>query len=308
MKYKIMEYDDVLKLYEADLDLRVNDYHKKREELIGANGSIVDFANGHEYFGIHRTSEGWVYREWAPGASKMYLAGEFNGWNHRKHPMERLENGVFEIKLSKDTLWNGCKVLAIVEHDGQELERIPLYARRVVQDPTTYLWSAEVYDPETPLHGRIRISTVNFRRIFMSVMLVWLRRREKLVLILNLQIRYFRAYKILDIILFRLWLLWSILTTVPLVIRSAAFFAPASRSGMPEDLKYLVNKAHSMVFVCCLMLYILMRQRIHVRESTSSMEQITSSSTVAQEAIIRLGIPDCLIMERMKLFISCFQI
>lgn len=44
MKYKIMEYDDVLKLYEADLDLRVNDYHKKREELIGANGSIVDFA------------------------------------------------------------------------------------------------------------------------------------------------------------------------------------------------------------------------------------------------------------------------
>ena len=64
---------------------------------------------------------------------------EFNGWNHRKHPMERLENGVFEIKLSKDTLWNGCKVLAIVEHDGQELERIPLYARRVVQDPTTYL-------------------------------------------------------------------------------------------------------------------------------------------------------------------------
>lgn len=36
MKYKIMEYDDVLKLYEADLDLRVNDYHKKREELIGS--------------------------------------------------------------------------------------------------------------------------------------------------------------------------------------------------------------------------------------------------------------------------------
>ena len=33
MKYKIMEYDDVLKLYEADLDLRVNDYHKKRNLL-----------------------------------------------------------------------------------------------------------------------------------------------------------------------------------------------------------------------------------------------------------------------------------
>ena len=64
MKYKIMEYDDVLKLYEADLDLRVNDYHKKREELIGANGSIVDFANGHEYFGICLlyTSRGHCHR------------------------------------------------------------------------------------------------------------------------------------------------------------------------------------------------------------------------------------------------------
>ena len=34
MKYKIMEYDDVLKLYEADLDLRVNDYHKKGRNLL----------------------------------------------------------------------------------------------------------------------------------------------------------------------------------------------------------------------------------------------------------------------------------
>ena len=117
------------------------------------------------------------------------------------------------------------RVLAIVEHDGQELERIPLYARRVVQDPTTYLWSAEVYDPETPFawtdqdfHSELPPYIYECH-----VGMAQEKQEEKLVLILNLQIRYFRAYKILDIILFRLWLLWSILTTVPLVIRSAAF-------------------------------------------------------------------------------------
>ena len=88
MKYKIMEYDDVLKLYEADLDLRVNDYHKKREELIGANGSIVDFANGHEllwYTQEHQRAGFTVSGHLA--LPRLYLAGEFNGWNHRKHPI-----------------------------------------------------------------------------------------------------------------------------------------------------------------------------------------------------------------------------
>lgn len=196
---------------------------KKREELIGCKWINCGFCQWTEYFGIHRTSEGWVYREWAPGASKMYLAGEFNGWNHRKHPMERLENGVFEIKLSKDTLWNGCKVLAIVEHDGQELERIPLYARRVVQDPTTYLWSAEVYDPETPFAWTDQDFHSELPPYIYECHVGMAQEERKVGSYLEFAIRYFRAYKILDIILFRLWLLWSILTTVPLVIRSAAF-------------------------------------------------------------------------------------
>ena len=94
MKYKIMEYDDVLKLYEADLDLRVNDYHKKGRNLLAQMDQLWILPMDMNILVYTRTSEGWVYREWAPGASKMYLAGEFNGWNHRKHPMERLENGV----------------------------------------------------------------------------------------------------------------------------------------------------------------------------------------------------------------------
>ena len=246
MKYKIMEYDDVLKLYEADLDLRVNDYHKKREELIGANGSIVDFANGHEYFGIHRTSEGWVYREWAPGASKMYLAGEFNGWNHRKHPMERLENGVFEIKLSKDTLWNGCKVLAIVEHDGQELERIPLYARRVVQDPTTYLWSAEVYDPETPFAWTDQDFHSELPPYIYECHVGMAQEERKVGSYLEFADKILPRIQNLGYNTIQIMAIMEHPYYGSFGYQIGSFFAPASRSGMPEDLKYLVNKAHSM--------------------------------------------------------------
>ena len=235
MKYKIMEYDDVLKLYEADLDLRVNDYHKKREELIGANGSIVDFANGHEYFGIHRTSEGWVYREWAPGASKMYLAGEFNGWNHRKHPMERLENGVFEIKLSKDTLWNGCKVLAIVEHDGQELERIPLYARRVVQDPTTYLWSAEVYAPETPFAWTDQDFHSELPPYIYECHVGMAQEERKVGSYLEFADKILPRIQNLGYNTIQIMAIMEHPYYGSFGYQIGSFFAPASRSGMPED-------------------------------------------------------------------------
>ena len=33
--------------------------------------SLSDFANGHQYFGLHRTTDGWVFREWAPNATAL---------------------------------------------------------------------------------------------------------------------------------------------------------------------------------------------------------------------------------------------
>ena len=142
---KILKIDPYLEPFKTDIELRASLFEKKRQELLGKNRSIVDFASGYEYFGIHPTDEGWVYREWAPAAEKMYFTGDFNNWNTESHPMQRLENGVFEIFLKgKRTLRIGQKVQAIVIHKGKMLRRIPTYATRVVQDPVTYMWCAEV--------------------------------------------------------------------------------------------------------------------------------------------------------------------
>ncbi|MCI6677450.1 MAG: alpha amylase C-terminal domain-containing protein [Clostridiales bacterium] len=152
MGYKILEYDNLLKnYYEDDIELRMNEYKKKKKELLKKGETLSDFANGAEYFGFHRTSDGWVYREWAPAADEMYLTGDFNNWNHSSHPMKKKDNGIFEIQLEgKDTLYNGCKVQAIVINGNRIMERIPLYAKYVTQDPKTYLWCAEIYEEEKP--------------------------------------------------------------------------------------------------------------------------------------------------------------
>ena len=149
MSYKIIELDSALKPYENDIKLRMDLYHKTRKELLGKNKDIVNFASGADYFGFHRTDDGWVYREWAPGAEKMYLMGDMNEWNPTSLPMTKKENGIFELYLKgKDYLYDGCKVKAVVIHNGKKLERIPLYIHRVVQDPKTIAWCGEIVDEE----------------------------------------------------------------------------------------------------------------------------------------------------------------
>ena len=146
-KSRILKIDPYLSPFEKDINLRAGLFSDKRKALLGNGRKIKSYANGHEYFGFHRTRTGWVYREWAPAADAMYLTGDFNNWNIEECPMTRLENGVFEVKLSgRNALRAGQKVQAVVISSGRILRRVPTYATRVVQDPVTYLWCAEIED------------------------------------------------------------------------------------------------------------------------------------------------------------------
>ncbi len=146
MSYNIIKYDPYLAPHEEDIKLRMDAFYSKRDELLGKNGTFDGFADGYKYFGILKTSNGWVYREWAPAAQDMYFTGDFNNWDIYALKMNKLPNGIFEVHLGEDALHIGDKVQAIVIHNGETLRRVPTYATRVVQDPVTYLWCAEVDD------------------------------------------------------------------------------------------------------------------------------------------------------------------
>ncbi len=148
MKHKILKIDPQLKPFEKDLDLRAANYKRKLAELLSPGQTLSDFANGHLYFGFHKAEDGWYYREWAPGADALFLTGDFNAWDRCACPMTKKDGGVFEVFLpGADTLREGMKVMAVVHAGGKELERIPLYATRVEQDPVTYQWDAVITEP-----------------------------------------------------------------------------------------------------------------------------------------------------------------
>ena len=127
MELNITKIDPNLLPYEKDLTLRMENYKNTKARILKDGELLSDFANAHLYFGFHAVKDGWYYREWAPGADAMYLTGDFCGWDRHAHPMEKKENGVFELFLpGKDALQDGQRVCAIVVRNGQEFDRIPV--------------------------------------------------------------------------------------------------------------------------------------------------------------------------------------
>ena len=79
----IIREDPWLEPYTNDVNERLGRYKKALKEIEDAAGSLLNFAKGHYYYGIHFDDQknGWTYREWAPQAEQLYLLGDFNGWD-----------------------------------------------------------------------------------------------------------------------------------------------------------------------------------------------------------------------------------
>ena len=110
----------------------------------GGKNSLESFASGYDYYGLHKLSRGWVFREWAPNATAIYLVGDFNNWQEsEKYKAKRIEGtGNWELKISEKGMKHGDLYKMHVYWDGGHGERIPAWAQRVVQDDTTKIFSA----------------------------------------------------------------------------------------------------------------------------------------------------------------------
>lgn len=146
---KIMEIDPYLKPFESDINLRMDNYRSCKNKLLHNNQSFKSFASGDLFYGFHRTAEGWVYREWAPGAQELYLIGDFNGWNPESHPLLPKENGNWEIVLKgSQALKHMSYVKVRVVSKNVSRDRIPLYIKRTVQNTVTKDFVGQIWEPD----------------------------------------------------------------------------------------------------------------------------------------------------------------
>lgn len=152
---KIVENDPWLKPYAAVIENRHHLQLEKEAELTAELTDLKAFSTGHLYFGIHRTKEEWIIREWMPNAVKVFLIGDFNNWKvEDRYAFTRLEHGNWELRLLPDSLHHLDQYKLKVFWNNGEGERIPAWALRTIQDEGSKVFNAQVWSPDNPYNWK----------------------------------------------------------------------------------------------------------------------------------------------------------
>ncbi|MDW7693161.1 alpha amylase C-terminal domain-containing protein [Flammeovirgaceae bacterium SG7u.111] len=249
---RLIKDDPWLEPYNDQVTARYERYKDTLKSLEEHYGSLPAFASAHHNLGINysKKDKGWYYREWAPMANALYLTGDFNKWDRTSHPLKRVDNGVWEIFLDAKTYSNKfvhqslIKVHVVTQHGS--FDRIPAMMTRVVQNPETHDFAGQLWDPPRPFKWtdeKFDINSISEPLIYESH--VGMATEED-------GVGTYREFA--DNVLPRIKKLGY--NTIQMMAvqehpyygsfgyHVSNFFAPSSRFGTPEDLKYLINKAH----------------------------------------------------------------
>ncbi|CAL5384496.1 unnamed protein product [Camellia sinensis] len=234
---------------------RVKRYVDQKNFIEKYEGSLEEFALGYLKFGFNREEGGIVYREWAPAAQEAQVIGDFNEWNGSNHVMEKNEFGVWSIKIpdsgGNPAIPHNSRVKFRFKHgDGVWVDRIPAWIKYATVDPAKFAapydgvyWdppSSERYQfkfprppkPEAPriYEAHVGMSSseprINSYREFADDVLPRIRANNynTVQLMAIMEHSYYGSFG----------------------YHVTNFFAVSNRSGTPEDLKYLIDKAHSL--------------------------------------------------------------
>ena len=246
-KIRLIENDPWLEPYSGKIFERQERVKKTGGKILGTSSALKDFASGHLYFGMHREKGRWVFREWAPNAEKIFLVGDFTDWKENPdYALTRLEYGNWEIKLPSDAITHESLYRLSVHWKGGHGERIPAWTNRVAQDKETLIFNAQVWAPEKPYKQKQS----------------WNKQEDFTPLIYEAHIGMASEEgKVASYEEFRTNILPRIVAggynTLQLMAiqehpyygsfgyHVSSFFAASSRFGTPDDLKRLIDDAHS---------------------------------------------------------------
>ncbi len=243
---QLIANDPWLKPFAGNIVMRQINASTKKEELF--KGKVSGFATGHLYFGLHKQNDGWVVREWAPNATKIYLIGECNNWMEEEaYSFKPAGNGNWQLELKKGQLKHKDLYALSVYWEGGSGKRVPAWATRVVQDEKTLIFNAQVWQPEESyLWKNAAFKRGNTPPLIYEAHIGMAGEEE-----------YVHTYDE-----FRQQMLPRIkengYNTIQLMAipehpyygsfgyHVSSFFAPSSRFGTPEELKQLIDEAHGM--------------------------------------------------------------
>lgn len=243
--------DSFLAQYHEAIEERHHYYKQRLTRLLGSSRRrLSSFANGHLYYGLHRTKNlSWVFREWLPYAERVVLIGDFNGWQEEEgFALRRInEHGDWELTLAPDAIKHGQLYRMKVYWAEGCGERLPAWCRRAVQDTRTAQFSAQVWYPEEPYEFKIKDFRPRSEPLLIYEAHIGMATNEERVgtydeFRINILPRIAKlGYNVLQLMAIQEHPYYG-----SFGYHVSNFFAPSSRFGTPEQLKQLIDEAHHM--------------------------------------------------------------
>ncbi|KAJ4775431.1 hypothetical protein LUZ62_059688 [Rhynchospora pubera] len=251
----IFKVDSDLRKYKDHFAYRWKRYVEQKALIEKHEEGLEEFSKGYLKFGFNREEDGIVYREWAPAAREAQLIGDFNGWDGSKHQMEKDQFGVWMIRIpdieEQSAIPHNSRVKFRFKHgNGIWVDRIPAWIRYATVDPNRF---AAPYDgvywdpppteryvfkhPQPPKPESLRIYEAHVGMSGQEPRVGTYREFADNVLP-RIKSNNYNTIQLMAIMEHSYYASFGYHVT--------NFFAASSRSGSPEDLKYLIDKAHGL--------------------------------------------------------------
>ncbi len=201
----------------------------------------------YEYLGAHSFEENCVFRVWAPNANRVFVVGDFNGWEKINEAYRKTDGGIYECVIQNVSAFDRYKYL-ILTKDGKELYKSDPYGVHFETRPNT---ASKIYD----LEG------------FEWTDSEWMEKREcpykKAVSIYEVSLGSWRKYSdgnpysfiklAEELVPYVKEMGFSHIELLPVLehpydkswgYQVTGYYAPTSRYGTPKDFMYFIDTCH----------------------------------------------------------------
>lgn len=253
---RLIKRDPLLKPYAPQLRERFVHYQRIKTQIEKAGGILGEISQGHRFFGFNRGENdgetGVWYREWAPGAQSLSLIGDFNDWNRDANPMCVDKWGVWHLFLPDkhyaDQFTHGTRVKVHVKSELGELDRIPAYIQRVIQESETE-FTGQYWSPPHPYQWKNKAPNFNAHKEGLRIYEAHVgmaQEAEKVGTFAEFTQNILPRIAKLGYNAVQLMAIMEHPYYASFGYHVSNFFAVSSRFGTPEELKELIDTAHGM--------------------------------------------------------------
>ncbi|XP_044474627.1 1,4-alpha-glucan-branching enzyme 1, chloroplastic/amyloplastic-like isoform X2 [Mangifera indica] len=251
----ILSIDPGLEPFRDHFKYRLRKYVDQKNLFEKYEGGLEEFAKGYLKFGFNREEGGIVYREWAPEALEAQVIGDFNQWDGSDHKMEKDQYGVWSIRIpdsgGSPAIPHGSRVKFQFKHgNGVCVDRIPAWIKYATVDHSRFAapydgvyWdppASERYEFKYPRPPKPRAPRIYEAHVGMSSSEPRVNSYREFAddVLPRIRANNYNTVQLMAVMEHSYYGSFGYHVT--------NFFAVSSRSGTPDDLKYLIDKAHSL--------------------------------------------------------------